>query len=229
MTIKKHEFTKLTEYHEKHTQRAERLEQYQTAVTEAKANLNELQTQYEYTFTQAVQKGVDATADLQKIDEAISVQSEVILRRERDFSLAIQAIQGVELTMTPVEVVEEFCNEFKPMVEAEFTDITKPKLKLARDLIISAMIDHRDAKGHYDDIRIEIAELSRNNNWNGLTDGASVVPHPTDNAPLINRRLGVIKSVRSIIDDVYKQIEGMAILDFEYIDVAPKTKGKVGN
>ena len=75
MTIKIHDYKLLEDFKKEQRERSEKLMQYQQDAQGAQARLVELKTQYEYTFTQSVKEGKDATAELEKIDRAASLLS----------------------------------------------------------------------------------------------------------------------------------------------------------
>ena len=223
MTIKPHEFKLLQDYREEGAERAAKHQQYQADLESARARLRELQTQYEYTFTESIKHGTDATAQLAKIDDDITLQKEVVARRERDARLAHAAMP--EGKISSVDVVNEYQNVFVPKVRAEYEPIVDAKLKMARDLLISCIIDHRDGEDAYGYLREEIAEISRANRSQGKTSEISPAEHPTSSAKVMGRQ-GAIGGVREVINQISLFTNGHKPNDFVYIaEVSTKTKG----
>ncbi|MDM5233505.1 hypothetical protein [Lysinibacillus pakistanensis] len=223
MTIKTHEFKLLQDYREEGAVRAEKHQQYQTDLANARARLSELQTQYEVTFTESVKQGTDATEQLTKIDDDIALQKEVVIRRERDARLAHAAMP--EGKISSVDVVNEYVDVFVPKVRAEYEPIVDAKLKMARDLLISCIIDHRDGEDAYGYLREEIAEITRANRSQGKTSESPTIAHPTSTAKVMGRQ-GAIGGVREVINQISLFTNGHKPNDFEYIaEVPKKTKG----
>ncbi|MGE7687631.1 hypothetical protein ACQKMI_00310 [Lysinibacillus sp. NPDC097214] len=223
MTFKVHEFQLLQDYRKEGAERAARLSQYQKDAESARARLSELQTEYEHTFTESVKHGTDATTQLDKLDGDIALQKEVIARRERDLTLAYAAMP--EGTISSVDVVNEYKNVFVPHVRAEYEPIVQAKLKMARDLLLSCIIDHREGEDAYGHLREEMAEISRANRSEGKTDWIEVIDHPTSVAKVM-RRQGAVQGVREVMSQVSLFTHGHKPNDFEYIaEVPTKTKG----
>lgn len=223
MTIKTHEFKLLQDYREEGAARAEKHQQYQTDLANARARLSELQTQYEVTFTESVKQGTDATEQLTKIDDDIALQKEVVTRRERDARLAHAAMP--EGKISSVDVVNEYVDVFVPKVRAEYEPIVDAKLKMARDLLISCIIDHRNGEDAYGYLREEIAEITRANRSQGKTSESPTIAHPTSTAEVMCRQ-GVVNGVREVINQISLFTNGHKPNDFVYIAEAPtKTKG----
>ncbi|MDD1504738.1 hypothetical protein PVA17_18505 [Lysinibacillus sp. CNPSo 3705] len=223
MAIKEHEFTLLQDYRNEGAERAAKLAQYQADLTSARSRLSELQTQYEYTFTESVKRGTDATAQLVKIDDDIALQKEVVTRRERDARLAHAALP--EGTISSVDLVDEYQNVFVPKVRAEYEPIVHAKLKMARDLLISCIIDHRNGEDAYGYLREEMVGISKANRYEGKTSAVMVIEHPTSSAKVM-RSLGVTNGVHEVINQVGLFTNGHKPNDFEYIaEVTTKTKG----
>ncbi|MGA3675799.1 hypothetical protein [Lysinibacillus agricola] len=223
MTIKTHEFKLLQDYKEEGAERVAKRSQYQAELESARARLSELQTQYEYTFTESIKHGTDATAQLAKIDDDIVLQKDVVARRERDARLAHAAMS--EGKISSVDVVNEYVDVFVPKVRAEYEPIVDAKLKMARDLLISCIIDHREGEGAYGYLREEIAEISRANRSQGKTREILLVNHPTGTAKVM-RSQGAVSGVREVISQVSRFTHGHKPNDFEYIaEVPTKTKG----
>ena len=221
MGIKVHEYQLLKEFRTEGAERAAKLLQYQTDAESARSRLRELQTQYEYTFRESVKHGTDATAQLDKIDEDIALQKEVVTRRERDLTLAHQAMP--ESRISSVEVVEKYKTEFADGVRGEFEDKVNPKLQLARDLILSCIDDHKEYSAAYNDMYHEIKDLVTANHKQGKTPHIMSQIHPTDSAKIFNKT-GAISGVRHLIEQVSQYTFGQTPSDYKYIDVAPTTK-----
>ncbi|PKU49956.1 hypothetical protein [Lysinibacillus fusiformis] len=223
-------FELLDQYKEEHRERSTKLSEYLKAWDDAKSRLRELEKQYEHTFTESVGKGEDKTAELAKIDDDITLQKEVIARRERDYKLAMQALPVVEIS--PVQVVNTYRSEFCPKVQSEYVPTVQAKLDLARDLLKSALIDHHRISDEYDPLYAEMKEMSQANKTTGRTRYIEGVIHPTkyfeffggQGVPSgISRLFGELRDYSGKID----QIKQDADADF-YIAVAPKTTKKVG-
>lgn len=223
MAIKAHEFKLLQEYRNDGIERAAKLEQYQKDVECARARLSELQTQYEHVFTQSVAEGADVTVQLAKIDEDITLQKEVVARRERDFMLTRKVRDQPKITS--VDVVDEFVNAFVPSVRAEYEPIVHTKLKMARDLLISCIIDHRQGEDTYRMLREEIAEMARTNRHTGKSAQLISPDHPTGTANVMESQ-GAIRGVRKVMEQVVLFTNGRKPTDFEYIAEVPKTNTK---
>lgn len=226
MTIKNHDFTLLDEFKQQERNRALKVFEYQTSLDEAKARLAELGTQYEHTFTQAVAAGEDKTEELQKIDDNIALQKEVVARRERDYRLAVAAIPQGKLTT--VDVVEKYTKEFVPMVSGEFDSVVNPKLRLARDLLISVIDDAREGDDLYNALHEELVEMSIKNRHTGKTSEITSLGHPTRSTKCLGRIGGAMNGVREVLDQVSKYTHGIKPYDYKYIEQAPKTNEKVG-
>ncbi|PJO43816.1 hypothetical protein [Lysinibacillus xylanilyticus] len=223
MTIKAHEFKFLQDYKEEGAERAAKHQQYQTDLESARARLRELQTQYEYTFTESIKHGTDATAQLAKIDDDIALQKEVITRRERDARLAHAAMP--EGTISSVDVVKEYVDVFVPKVRAEYEPIVDAKLKMARDLLLSCILDHREGEDSYGYLREEMVEISKANRYQGKTSEIMAIEHPTRSAKVM-RSQGAINGVREVFNQVSLFTNGHELNDFEYIaEIPTKTKG----
>ena len=223
MTIKLPEFQLLEDYKKEGLERGAKSIQYQQDAESARARLRELETQYESMFTESVKHGKDATAQLAKIDEDIALQKEVIARRERDERLARSAMS--DRLISSVDVVNEFQNIFVPKVRAEYEPIVQAKLKMARDLLLSCIIDHREGEAAYGELREEIAEISRANQSQGKTREGTSVSHPTGSANVM-RRQGALNGVREVLSQVSLFTHGHKLNDFEYIaEVPTKPKG----
>src|SRR5690606_39074894 len=147
MTIKIHAYKLLEDFKVEQRERAEKLTQYQQDAEGARARLNELQTQYEITFTRSVKEGTDVTAELLTIDQDIETQREVVTRRERDLRLANQAMPDTKISA--VDVVARYKPDFADGVRSEFEELVNPKLQLARDLILSAIVDGKEYSAAY--------------------------------------------------------------------------------
>lgn len=221
----------LDEYKKQNTERAHKLSFYQEAVTEAKSRLAELQTQYEYTFTQAVAKGEDKTAELAQIDDDIALQKEVVARRERDYNIASQALPVGEITS--VDVVTKYRTEFIPKVQAEYKPIVQAKLDLARDLLKSALIDHHTMSNEYSELETELKEMSKANHSTGKTRYWEGTGHPTKNVDFYGRQ-GVPAAISELFQELvrYSLRASSVVQDVDadfYIDAAPKNnKTKAG-
>ncbi|QDP99178.1 hypothetical protein FOH38_00685 [Lysinibacillus fusiformis] len=223
MGIKVYEFQLLEDYKKEGLERATKSIQYQQDAESAHARLKELETQYEVMFTESVKHGTDATEQLAKLDEDITLQKEVIARRERDARLAQSAMP--DRLITSVDVVNEYQNAFVPMIRADFEPIVEAKLKMARDLLLSCIIDHREGEAAYGELREEIAEIARANRSQGKTREISPATHPTGSANVM-RRQGALSGVREVLSQVSLFTNGHQPNDFEYIAEAPtKTKG----
>lgn len=225
MTIKVHEFQLLQDYKVEGAERAAKLMQYQADVESARSRLKELETQYESIFTESVKHGTDSTAQLAKIDEDIDLQKEVIARRVRDARLAQAAMPDV--LINSVDVVNEFQNVFVPKVRAEYEPIVHAKLKMARDLLLSCILDHREGEDAYGELREEIAEISRANRSQGKTSESPTISHPTGTANVM-RRQGALNGVREVLNQVTLFTHGHKPNDFEYIAKVPETIKKAG-
>lgn len=226
MTIKYHNFDFLDEFKKQGQDRAAKVEDYQKVLDEAKSRLTELTTMYELTFTQAIQKGKDATTKLQQIDDDIALQKEVVARRERDLQLAIAAAPTGEISSVDVE--RKYSLEFAPKVAAEFTDVVNPKLKLARDLLLSCIDDHREGQDNYDWLREEMNEMSRTNRYTGKTREIYAIMHPTTDTRCMGRPGGAMNGVREVLDQVAKYTHGIKPHDYKYVEQAPKLTEKDG-
>ncbi|WGF39786.1 MULTISPECIES: hypothetical protein [Lysinibacillus] len=223
MTIKTHEFKLLQDYKEEGAERAAKHQRYQADLESVRTRLSELQTQYEHTFTESVKHGTDATEQLAKIDDDIALQKEVVARRERDARLAHAAMP--EGKISSVDVVKEYVDVFVPKVRSEYEPIVDAKLKMARDLLISCIIDHRDGEDAYGYLREEIAEITRANRSQGKTSESPVIDHPTSTAKVMGS-LGVTNGVHEVISQVSRFTYGHKPNDFEYIaEVPTKIKG----
>lgn len=223
MTIKTHEFKLLQDYREEGAERAAKHQRYQTDLESARARLSELQTQYEHIFTESVKHGTDVTAQLAKIDDDITLQKEVVARRERDKCLAHAAMP--EGSISSVDVVKEYVDVFVPKVRSEYEPIVDAKLKMARDLLISCIIDHRNGEDAYGYLREEIAEITRANRSQGKTIESPVINHPTSTANVMQSQ-GAINGVREVYNQVSLFSHGHELKDFVYIaEVPTKTKG----
>ena len=220
MAIKVQEYQLLQDFRKEGAARAERLSQYQKDAASAHARLQELQTQYEHTFTESVKQGTDATAQLDKISDDIALQKELITRRERDLKLVHQAMP--ETIISSVEVVEKYKPEYADGVRVEFEDKVNPKLQLARDLILSCIDDHKEYSSAYNDIYREITDLVTANHQAGKTRYIMSQIHPTDSARVFGAT-GTISGVRKMLEQVSQYTFGQTPNDYKYIDVAPTT------
>lgn len=225
MTIKVHAYKLLEDYKKEQRERAEKLSQYQKDAEGARARLNELQTQYEYTFTQSVKEGKDATAQLAKIDDDIALQKEVVARRERDLRLAHQAMPNTKIDS--VEVVEQYKPQFVGDVQSEFISKVEPKLKLARDLILSAIEDGKEYSSAYGDTHEQVKELVTANHSAGKTRYIMSQVHPIDEAYLMGAR-GTTSAVYKVLEQVSQFTYGQKPHDYQYVEQAPKTTEKAG-
>lgn len=225
MTIKVQDYKLLEDYKKEQQERAEKLMQYQQDAQGARARLHELQTQYEHTFTQSVKDGKDATAELAKIDDDIALQKEVVARRERDLRLAHQAMPDTKITS--VDVVEQYKPQFVDKVQAEFVAKVEPKLKMARDLILSAIEDSREYNAAYTGTHEEIRDLVKSNHSSGKTQYYMTQTHPIDEAPIMRAR-GATGAVRKVLEQVSQFTHGQRPHDYDYVEQAPKTTEKDG-
>ncbi|RUL51105.1 hypothetical protein [Lysinibacillus antri] len=217
MQIKEYEL--LNQYKEQNTKRADALQQYQQALTDAKSRLQELETQYDYTFTTSVSKGEDKAKELDKINDDISLQREVVARREHDYKLANQALPDGDITS--VDVVNEYNSTFRKEIQSEYVPLVEDKLKLARDLILSAIMDHREYSAAYSDLSQEMKEITMANHSSGKTSLINPAHHPTDEAHVLGKA-GVIKAVQGVLNDVSGFTYGKTPYNFQYIAKAPK-------
>lgn len=213
----------LEDFKAEQKERAEKLSQFQKVASEAKSRLHELETQYDQTFIQAVAKGTDATVELDKITQDIELQKEVVARRAREERLAREAMPDAKLS--PVEVVARYKPDFANGVRTEFEELVNPKLLLARDLIISALVDGREYSSAYQPLHQEIDEHVKGNHKRGLTKYIMIQEHPTDNAQ-IHKAVGVVAGVRKLMEEVSQFTYGRAPYDYKYIDVAPTVQTK---
>ncbi|UED78278.1 hypothetical protein FH508_0012450 [Lysinibacillus sp. CD3-6] len=225
MAIKVQEYLLLQEFKREGAERAAKLLQFQKDAESARSRLRELQTQYEQTFTESVKHGTDATAQLVKIDDDIALQKEVVTRRERDLTLAHQAMP--ETIISSVEVIEKYKPEYADGVRAELEDKVNPKLQLARDLILSCIDDHKEYSSAYNDIYREITDLVTANHQAGKTRYIMTQIHPTDSAQVFGAT-GTISGVRKLLEQVSQYTFGNKPRDYKYIDVVPTTTEKVG-
>lgn len=130
-----------------------------------------------------------------------------------------------EGTISSVDVVNEYQKVFVPKVRSEYEPIVEAKLKMARDLLLSCIIDHREGEDAYGYLREEIAEISRANRSQGKTSEIEAIAHPTGTAKVM-RSQGAVKGVREVINQVSLFTHGHNPNDFEYIaEVPTKTKG----
>lgn len=229
MTIKIKSYQLLEDFKKEGMERTEKLSQYQKDAEAAHAQLNELQTQYEHTFTQSVKEGKDATAELDKIADSIALQKEVVARRDRDLGLARHAMPAMEIS--PVEVVARYKPDFADSVRKEFEELVNPKLTLARDLILSALSDGKEYAKNYQPLHEEIDKLVKGNHQQGLTNAIMYQNHPTDHAH-IHKAYGTLSGVRKLLEEVSQFTFGKTPYDYNYVDVAPtvalKTTEKEG-
>ncbi|MEK4081583.1 hypothetical protein [Solibacillus sp. FSL K6-1126] len=223
MTIKIQDYKLLEDFKAEQHERAEKLAQYSIDLQAARARLTELQTQYEVSFTRSVKEGTDISAELAKIDDDIALQKEVVARRERDLRLAQQAMPDTKIS--PVEVVARYKPDYADGVRKEFEELVNPKLQLARDLILSAIVDGKEYSSAYQPIHQEIAEYVKGNHKQGLTQHIMLQNHPTDNAK-IHKAVGVVSGVRKVLEEVSQFTHGQVPYDYKYIDVAPTVKTK---
>lgn len=223
-------FELLDQFKEEHRERSTKLSEYHKAWDDAKSRLRELDKQYEHTFTESVGKGEDKTDELAKIDDDITLQKEVIARRERDYKLAAQALPAAEIS--PVQVVNAYRSEFCPIVQSEYVPTVQAKLDLARDLLKSALIDHHRIADKYDGLYEEMKEMSRVNKTVGRTRYIEGVIHPTKYFNFYGGQ-GVPAGISRLFEELRdysgktSQIKQDIDADF-YIPVAPKTTKKVG-
>ena len=220
MAINVQEYQLLQEFKKEGVERAAKLGQYQADAESARARLAELQTQYEYTFTESVKSGTNATAQLAKIDDDIALQKEVVTRRERDLTLAHRSMPDTNISS--VEVVQKYKSEFADGVQAEFEEKVNPKLQLAHNLILSCIDDQREYREAYKDIYREITDLVSANHRAGKTRYIMSQIHPTDHANIFHKN-GAISGVRHVLEQVSQYTHGNTPNDYKYIDVAPKT------
>ncbi|WP_336046769.1 hypothetical protein [Solibacillus ferritrahens] len=223
MTIKVHDYKLLEDFKAEQTERAVKLTQYQQDAEGARARLNELQTQYEITFTRSVKEGTDVTAELLKIDQDIETQREVVARRERDLVLVHQAMRNTKIS--PVDVVARYKPDFADGIRSEFEELVNPKLQLALDLILSAIADGKEYSAAYQPIHQEIDDHVKGNHKRGLTREIMLQNHPTDNARIHNA-VGVTSGVRKLLEEVSQFTFGKTPHSYKYIDVAPTVKTK---
>ncbi len=223
-------FELLDQFKEEHRERSTKLSEYHKTWDDAKSRLRELDKQYEHTFTESVGKGEDKTDELAKIDDEITLQKEIIARRERDYKLAAQALPAAEIS--PVQVVNAYRSEFCPIVQSEYVPTVQAKLDLARDLLKSALIDHHRIADRYDGLYEEMKEMSRVNKTVGRTRYIEGVIHPTKYFNFYGGQ-GVPAGISRLFEELRdysgktSQIKQDIDADF-YIPVAPKTTKKVG-
>ena len=217
------DYKMLEDYKKEQAERTKVLAQYQYDFDAARGRLNELQTQYELTFTQSVKEGKDAKSELAKLDDMIALQKEVVARRERDLHLAHRAMPHTKISS--VDVVAQYKPQFVDKVQSEFVSKVEPKLTLARDLILSAIEDGKEYSSAYYDTHEQIRELVKSNHSSGKTSYIMSQVHPIDDAYLIGE-LGTTKAVYKVLEQISQFTYGQRPHDYEYIEQAPKTTEK---
>lgn len=221
-----HTFETLEQYKQDHQQRADKLSEYQQAVTNAKARLSELQTKYEKTFTDAAKEGREVTKELDEIHSEIVKVNELVERATRDYKLAGAAIEYSKIDT--VALVEEFNKEFTPKVNKEIQDTIEPKLLLARDLIFSAIKDYKAHEDIYEDTRKEVKRISDLNKETGKTKHFMGVASPGKSINILGKT-GARDAVRHLLHDIQSYFNGYSVDEFEYIEKAPKISSKRGD
>lgn len=209
-------------------ERAEKMLQFQKATSEAVARLRELETQYDQTFMQAVSKGTDATAELDGIMRDIELQKEVVARRTREERLAHEAVPAGEITS--VDVVNRYVDEYVPQVREQFLPSIEHRLKVGRDLIISALCDGRDLQREYDGISDTMKELNLANHKAGKLDVLRFAPHPIREAEILGEN-GITSAVSQALRDVAGVSHGIYPHNYGYLAEVPaqETKKKGGD
>ncbi|WP_312507171.1 hypothetical protein [Lysinibacillus sp.] len=204
-------------------ERAEKLHQFQKAASEAKARLRELETQYDQTFMGAVSKGTDATAELDEIMRDIDLQKEVVARREREERLAREAMPAGEITS--VDVVDRYVNEYVPQVREQFLPSIEHRLKIGRDLIISALCDGRDLQQDYNGISDIMKEMNLANHKAGKLETLGFAPHPIREATILGEH-GITAAVSQALRDIAGVTHGMYPHNYDYLVEVPAKETK---
>lgn len=211
------------QFKKQNEERAKRIHQYQKSAVEARSRLHELEAQYDHTFMQAVAKGEDAAVELDKITQDIELQKEVVARREREERLAQKAMPEGEITS--VDVVNRYVDEYVPQVREQHLPSIESRLKIGRDLIISALCDGRDLQKEYDGISETMKELNLTNHKAGMLDDLGFAPHPIREAKILGEH-GITAAVSQALRDIAGVSHGRYPHNYDYLAEVPAKDAK---
>lgn len=212
------------DYLKQHAARSEKLGAYQEAVETARHEAVKAKQQYEYFFTESIKSGKDDPARIAELDEKVDATQKALAKAERDHNLAHASLPDVEISS--VDVAREFRDVYVPAVRQEIVPGIEAKLKLARDLILSAIEDGRAADIEYREITDAIKEVAKSNHQQGKTQYHEMVGHPTSEARVFGVQGGVTSAARKVLEDVSKFTFGSVPPDYEYVAKAPATTTK---
>lgn len=221
MTIKKLQFKPLEQYQKQNKEYSIKVAEQQAKLDEAKDAYQKATQAYEKAFTESIRTGKDATTELAKLDTEADDAKAAYEKAARDTSLALSAISKPDFDT--VALVEQFRTGFTPQVKASVIPDVEERLKTARDMLISAMQDMRQADEDYQEVTEEVAKISRGNKERGLTRDYLYVSHPTTDATLLNQR-GITNAVQKVFEDYNAALRGSLPYDFKYIKSAEVAK-----
>lgn len=214
-------FDFLDEYKSQETVQAEARLEYQKATQAARAKVNELNAQYEEVFTSSLKGGKDATAELEAIQAQIDGAKVKVEMAERDERLARKAMQSGSITS--VDVVAKYYKEYVPTVRAQHIPSLEDRVKIGRDLIISALEDGMTLQKEYDSDHDEIKDMMRANHSSGKANMLGMVQHPIRSARIL-KATGITSAVKLALSEIAKTTYGNFPYDYEYIAEAPQVE-----
>lgn len=215
-------FDFLDEYKAQGTARAEATLRYQKATQVARSKVSELTTQYEQTFTKSIQDGKDATKELDAIQTEIDLARTAVERAEREERLARSSMPS-EL-ITSVDVVEKYSKEYVPAVRERHIQSLEDRVKIGRDLIISALVDGKALQTDYDSVSEELKDMMHANHSSGKANMLGQVQHPIRSARIL-KATGITSAVRLAMDEIAKTTYGTYPYDYEYLPEVSQIDG----
>lgn len=175
---------------------------------EAKEAHEKLVKEYEDLIKESVATGKDASKELDKLDDKIVKASRLYERRKEETSYA-GTLGGI--TISRKEIIDAYYSEFMPKVQESVLPSVDERLEQARNLILSAITDVKQAIRDYDPIATEIKELSENAHKAKETDAYYVISNP------INDRV-IRQYVSKLSEEIDKVSQGGELpADVEYM------------
>lgn len=145
------------EYREEQTKKAENNGVFDKREKEAKEAHEKLVKEYENLIKESVASGEDVSKELDKLDDKIIKASRLYERRKEEKAFAFTLDSR---TISSKEIIDAYGSEFVPKVQESVLPSVDERLEQARNLILSAITDVKQAIRDYDPITQEIKEFS---------------------------------------------------------------------
>jgi hypothetical protein len=135
-------------YRESMWKGAEELSAFECKERTALEEVQALKAEYSKKVEESVAAGIDATAELDDLDDRIEKAERAHARRKHECQLKRAA--GPSVTVTREDVVTSWNDEFVPQFIAEILEPLSKALKEAKDAYVAAFVALRKAQKHFE-------------------------------------------------------------------------------